>query len=62
VLGFTYNMTNHATQYQNGVDMHFDWGASQFPTAFAAVVGARAKFFRLGKGCCSQDYSAAPLQ
>jgi hypothetical protein len=26
VLGFTYN----ATQYQNGVDMHFVWDASQF--------------------------------
>jgi hypothetical protein len=32
VLGFTYNMTNVQTQYQNGVDMHFDWGASQFLT------------------------------
>src|SRR3974390_416362 len=32
VLGFTYNMTNQATQYQNGVDLHFDWGASQFLT------------------------------
>jgi hypothetical protein len=30
VLGFTANMSNPATQYQNGVDMHFDWGASQF--------------------------------
>ncbi len=30
VLGFTYNFKNTATQYQNGVDMHFDWGASQF--------------------------------
>jgi Putative MetA-pathway of phenol degradation len=32
VLGFTYNFINNATQYQNGVDMHFDWGASQFLT------------------------------
>ena len=32
VLGFTYNMTNQQTQYQSGVDMHFDWGASQFLT------------------------------
>jgi hypothetical protein len=32
VLGFTYNFINPATQYQNGVDMHFDWGASQFLT------------------------------
>ncbi len=30
VLGFTANLTNPSTQYQNGVDMHFDWGASQF--------------------------------
>ena len=30
VLGFTYNLVNPSTQYQNGVDMHFDWGASQF--------------------------------
>jgi hypothetical protein len=32
LLGFTYNMTNRSTQYQSGVDMHFDWGASQFLT------------------------------
>jgi hypothetical protein len=32
VLGFTYNSTNPSTQYQNGVDMHLDWGASQFLT------------------------------
>jgi len=30
VLGFTANTINPSTQYQNGVDMHFDWGASQF--------------------------------
>jgi hypothetical protein len=32
VLGFTYNFENRSTQYQNGVDMHFDWGWSQFLT------------------------------
>ena len=32
VLGFTYNFVNPSTQYQNGIDMHFDWGASQFLT------------------------------
>jgi hypothetical protein len=32
VLGLTYNMTNPDTQYQNGIDMHFDWGMSQFLT------------------------------
>jgi hypothetical protein len=32
VLGFTYNLLNQSTQYQNGVDMHLDWGMSQFLT------------------------------
>jgi hypothetical protein len=32
VLGFTYNLENTTTQYQNGVDMHLDMGASQFVT------------------------------
>jgi hypothetical protein len=30
VAGFTYNFKNTDTDYQNGVDFHFDWGASQF--------------------------------
>ncbi len=32
VLGFTDNSTNPSTQYKGGVDMHLDWGASQFLT------------------------------
>ena len=32
VLRFTYNFINPATQYQSGVDLHLDWGASQFLT------------------------------
>jgi hypothetical protein len=39
VLGFTYNFENQSTQYQNGVDMHLDWGASQFLTQ-QVLVGA----------------------
>jgi len=31
-LGFTYNFKNEHTQYQNGVNMHLDLGASQFLT------------------------------
>ena len=31
-LGFTYNFENEHTNYQNGIDMHLDWGASQFLT------------------------------
>jgi hypothetical protein len=30
VGGLTYNFINPDTQYQNGVDFHIDWGASQF--------------------------------
>ena len=32
VLGFTYNLKDQTTQYQNGVDLHLDMGASQFLT------------------------------
>jgi hypothetical protein len=30
VGGLTYSFMNHDLQYQNGVDFHVDWGASQF--------------------------------
>ncbi|TYK65288.1 SphA family protein [Colwellia echini] len=30
VLGFTYNIENDDTNYQNGIDVHLDWGVSQF--------------------------------
>jgi hypothetical protein len=29
-VGFTYNFKNPDTQYQNGIDLHFDWGVSHF--------------------------------
>jgi hypothetical protein len=32
VSGLTYNFINPSTQYQNGIDWHTDWGASQFLT------------------------------
>jgi hypothetical protein len=32
VTGVTYNLVNPSTSYQNGVDWHLDWGASQFLT------------------------------
>ena len=32
VLGFTGNFENTSTNYTSGVDMHLDWGASQFLT------------------------------
>ena len=41
VAGFTYNLKNQDTQYRNGIDFHFDWGASQFLSkqVFAGLVG-----------------------
>jgi hypothetical protein len=39
--GFTYNFENQDTNYQNGVDWHVDWGASQFLSkqTFVGLVG-----------------------
>jgi hypothetical protein len=41
VTGFTYNLINPSTNYQNGVDWHLDWAASQFLTKqiFVGPVG-----------------------
>jgi hypothetical protein len=41
VAGFTYNFKNTDTQYQNGIDFHIDWGASQFLSKqlFIGLVG-----------------------
>jgi hypothetical protein len=37
VIGATYNLINPSTQYQNGIDGHLDWGASQFLSASLQV-------------------------
>ena len=41
VAGFTYNFKNPDTQYQSGIDFHFDWGVSQFLSkqVFFGLVG-----------------------
>jgi hypothetical protein len=41
VAGFTYNFKNQDTQYQSGIDFHFDWGASKFLSkqVFVGLVG-----------------------
>jgi hypothetical protein len=41
VAGFTYNFKNQDTQYQSGIDFHFDWGASQYLSKqfFVGLVG-----------------------
>jgi hypothetical protein len=41
VAGLTYNFKNPDTQYQSGIDFHFDWGASHFLSKqfFVGVAG-----------------------
>ena len=41
VGGLTYNFKNPDTQYQSGIDFHFDWGVSQFLSkqVFVGFVG-----------------------
>jgi hypothetical protein len=41
VAGFTYNFKNPDTQYQSGIDFHFDWGVSRFLSkqVFVGFVG-----------------------
>ena len=45
VTGLTYNFTNTATDYRNGIDWHLDWGASQFMTK-QLQVGLVGYFYR----------------
>ena len=37
VLGATYNLKNYTTDYQSGIDLHLDWGWSQFLTKQAQI-------------------------
>jgi hypothetical protein len=56
VTGFTYNLVNPSTNYQNGVDWHLDWGASQFLTK-QILVGAVGYFYEQvspDRGCVPQ--------
>jgi hypothetical protein len=45
VTGMTYNFVNPSTNYQNGIDWHVDWDASQFVTK-TTQVGVVGYFFR----------------
>jgi hypothetical protein len=44
VTGLTYNLVNASTGYQNGIDWHLDWGASQFLTQ-TFQIGAVGYFY-----------------
>ena len=56
VSGFTYNFKNPDTQYQNGIDFHFDWGMSQFLSkqVFVGMVG-------YGYQQITDDFGASPI-
>jgi hypothetical protein len=56
VGGLTYNFKNTATNYQNGIDFHFDWGASHFLTKqiFVGAVGYAYQQI-------TDDFGAAPF-
>jgi hypothetical protein len=56
VTGFTYNFKNTSTNYENGVDWHLDWGASQFLSK-QVHVGAVGYFYQQVSG----DSGGSPL-
>lgn len=56
VTGFTYNLINPSTGYQNGIDWHADWGASQFVTK-QWQIGAVGYFYQQ----ITADSSCAPV-
>jgi hypothetical protein len=69
VTGFTYNLLNPSTGYQNGIDWHRDWAASQFltKTLQIGVVGYAYRQITADRGCAailcpyeSQTFGAGP--
>jgi hypothetical protein len=53
VTGLTYNLVNTSTGYQNGIDWHLDWGASQFltKTLLIGAVGYAYDQVSADRGC-----------
>jgi hypothetical protein len=47
VAGITYNFENPSTNYQNGIDSHLDWAASQFLSAHWEVGIAGYAYYQL---------------
>jgi hypothetical protein len=45
VTGLSYNFVNPSTDYQNGIDWHLDWGASQFVSQ-AVQIGLVGYFYQ----------------
>ena len=63
VLGFTYNFENPDTDYQNGIDSHLDWGASQFLSEQLHVGLVGYFYYQLtgdsGKGATLGDFKSS---
>ena len=66
VAGFTYNFENEDTNYQNGVDGHIDWAASQFLNEQLHIGLVGYIYYQLsgdsGKARCSATSSPASIQ
>jgi hypothetical protein len=60
--GFTYNFENEDTNYQNGIDAHLDWGASQFMSEQLHVGLAGYFYYQLtgdsGSGALLGDFKS----
>jgi hypothetical protein len=56
VTGLTYNLVNPSTDYQNGIDWHLDWGASQFLTKTLQIGAVGYVYNQLtpDRGCLQQ--------
>jgi hypothetical protein len=62
VAGLTYNFENEHTDYQNGIDGHIDWGASQFLSQ-QVHIGAVGYYFQQitgdrGEGATLGDFKS----
>ena len=55
VLGATYNFTNNQTNYQNGIDSHFDWDISHFLSEHWQVGIAGYVYYQLSADSGSGD-------
>jgi len=61
VGGVTYNLMNPDLQYQNGIDFHLDWGASQF-IGKNFLVGAAGYYFQQLTGDSGPGATLGPFK
>ena len=61
VTGLTYNFKNTSTDYQNGIDWHLDWGASQFLSK-QFFIGAVGYFYQSNHARQRSSQVLGPLE